>query len=98
MEHSQQSIELEVLPHRSELVARVESHKSGLEPVERAPSHLQSEEPAPAKSRAQVWKGRLQLASLFWALFLAGWNDATTGPLLPRYQEVYKVSTPFPSL
>ncbi|KAK7056396.1 hypothetical protein VNI00_002950 [Paramarasmius palmivorus] len=98
MEHSQQSIELEVLPHRSELVARVESHKSGLEPVEGATSHSQSEETAPPKSRAQVWKGRLQLASLFWALFLAGWNDATTGPLLPRYQEVYKVNDTIVSL
>jgi hypothetical protein len=25
------------------------------------------------------------------ALFLAGWNDGTTGPLLPRIQEVYHV-------
>uniref|UniRef100_A0A8H7XWM1 Major facilitator superfamily (MFS) profile domain-containing protein n=1 Tax=Psilocybe cubensis TaxID=181762 RepID=A0A8H7XWM1_PSICU len=32
-----------------------------------------------------------QFLSLCLTLFLAGWNDGTTGPLLPRIQEVYKV-------
>ncbi|KAH9478786.1 hypothetical protein JR316_0009247 [Psilocybe cubensis] len=31
-----------------------------------------------------------QFLSLCLTLFLAGWNDGTTGPLLPRIQEVYK--------
>ncbi|KAI0350646.1 MFS general substrate transporter [Trametes cingulata] len=34
---------------------------------------------------------RLQYATLCWTLFLAGWNDGTTGPLLPRIQSVYHV-------
>ncbi|KAI0087346.1 MFS general substrate transporter [Irpex rosettiformis] len=33
----------------------------------------------------------LQYASLCFTLFLAGWNDGTTGPLLPRMQENYHV-------
>ncbi|KIM81491.1 hypothetical protein PILCRDRAFT_71905 [Piloderma croceum F 1598] len=33
----------------------------------------------------------MQLASLCFSLFLAGWNDATTGPLLPRIQNVYNI-------
>ncbi|KAI0759756.1 MFS general substrate transporter [Irpex lacteus] len=33
----------------------------------------------------------LQYASLCFTLFLAGWNDGTTGPLLPRMQENYNV-------
>jgi hypothetical protein len=37
------------------------------------------------------WLANLQYASLCWSLFLAGWNDGTTGPLLPRIQEVYHV-------
>ena len=35
---------------------------------------------------------RIQFAALCYCLFLAGWNDGTTGPLLPRIQEVYHVS------
>ncbi|KAJ3890740.1 major facilitator superfamily domain-containing protein [Lentinula edodes] len=37
------------------------------------------------------YKGReyIQLAALYWCMFLAGWNDGSTGPLLPRIQEVY---------
>ncbi|KAJ4501451.1 major facilitator superfamily domain-containing protein [Lentinula lateritia] len=36
------------------------------------------------------YKGReyIQLAALYWCMFLAGWNDGSTGPLLPRIQEV----------
>jgi len=39
-------------------------------------------------------RAHMQLASLCFSLFLAGWNDATTGPLLPRIQNVYNVRTP----
>lgn len=33
----------------------------------------------------------LQFASLCFTLFVAGWNDGTTGPLLPRMQTNYHV-------
>ncbi|KAA1472114.1 MFS general substrate transporter [Dentipellis sp. KUC8613] len=33
----------------------------------------------------------IQFFSLCYTLFLAGWNDGTTGPLLPRIQSVYHV-------
>ena len=36
-------------------------------------------------------KARIQFITLCWTLFLAGWNDGTTGPLLPRIQSVYHV-------
>lgn len=35
---------------------------------------------------------RIQLMALFWFAFLVGWNDGSTGPLLPRIQEVYHVT------
>ncbi|KAF9265531.1 MFS general substrate transporter [Marasmius fiardii PR-910] len=41
---------------------------------------------------------KIQLATLFWTLFLAGWNDGTTGPLLPKIQHVYHVSDTVVSL
>lgn len=45
-----------------------------------------------APSRSQIKKARIQFITLCWTLFLAGWNDASTGPLLPRIQEVYHVT------
>ena len=36
-------------------------------------------------------RARIQFITLCCTLFLAGWNDGTTGPLLPRIQSVYHV-------
>ena len=33
----------------------------------------------------------IQVLTLCFSLFVAGWNDGTTGPLLPTYQRVYRV-------
>ncbi|CAA7269995.1 unnamed protein product [Cyclocybe aegerita] len=41
---------------------------------------------------------RIQFFALCWTLFLAGWNDGTIGPLLPRIREVYGVGTAIVSL
>ncbi|KZT62940.1 MFS general substrate transporter [Calocera cornea HHB12733] len=38
------------------------------------------------------WQERTAIAALWWCLFMAGWNDASTGPLLPRIQENYNVN------
>lgn len=38
--------------------------------------------------------GRAQFLAICWALFLSGWTDGSTGPLLPRIQAVYKVRIP----
>ncbi|KAK7044701.1 MFS domain-containing protein [Favolaschia claudopus] len=37
-------------------------------------------------------RARVQLAALFFTMFLAGWNDGSNGPLIPRMQKVYNVS------
>lgn len=37
------------------------------------------------------WRARYQLFSLYFVLFLAGWDGGTPGPLIPRMQEVYNV-------
>jgi hypothetical protein len=46
-----------------------------------------------ARKRLEV-----QYACLCFALFLAGWNDGTNGPLIPRIQRYYNVSPsdPYP--
>ena len=45
------------------------------------------------KMRKQVLTGHVQFAACCVPLFLAGWNDGTLGPLLPRIQSVYHVSS-----
>ncbi|KAI9509245.1 MFS general substrate transporter [Russula earlei] len=47
------------------------------------------EEPRTGKSF--TFRARIQFFSLCWTLFLAGWSDSSTGPLLPRIQSVYHV-------
>ncbi|KAJ7033673.1 MFS general substrate transporter [Mycena alexandri] len=39
-----------------------------------------------------VLRARLQLGAIYWSMFLAGWNDGTSGPLIPRMQRVYHAS------
>ncbi|KAJ7677594.1 major facilitator superfamily domain-containing protein [Mycena rosella] len=42
-------------------------------------------------SRRQIILARVQTITLCWAVFLAGFNDGSLGPLLPRIQRVYHV-------
>ncbi|KAF8556039.1 MFS general substrate transporter [Imleria badia] len=44
------------------------------------------------QTKAQRLRARIQFATLCWTLYLSGWNDGTTGPLLPRIQKVYNVN------
>ena len=37
---------------------------------------------------------RAQFLALCWSLFMIGWTDGSTGPLLPRIQKFYDVSRP----
>ncbi|ESK87786.1 hypothetical protein Moror_15376 [Moniliophthora roreri MCA 2997] len=68
-------------------------HSSVDEPPTERPAQINSDQ-----IKYQMRRARFQLASLFWSMFLAGWNDATTGPLLPRIQEFYKVNDTIVSL
>jgi len=47
---------------------------------------------SPALAKKYRLKANIQFFAACWSLFLAGWNDGTTGPLLPRIREVYNVS------
>ncbi|KAI9463115.1 MFS general substrate transporter [Boletus coccyginus] len=44
------------------------------------------------RTKAQHLRARIHFVTLCWTLYLAGWNDGTTGPLLPRIQKVYNVN------
>lgn len=52
----------------------------------------------PEQTRKQVILDHLQFIAACWAIVLAGWNDGSTGPLLPRIQQVYDVSYTIVSL
>ncbi|KAK7034552.1 hypothetical protein VNI00_012399 [Paramarasmius palmivorus] len=51
--------------------------------------------PSKISTQTQV---RIQFGAIFWSMFLCGWSDATTGPLLPRIQEFYHVNDAVVSL
>ncbi|KAJ7108525.1 major facilitator superfamily domain-containing protein [Mycena epipterygia] len=44
-----------------------------------------------SRLKQHVFRERLQLFALYWCMFMAGWNDGTAGPLIPRIQKVYHV-------
>ncbi|KAL9710438.1 hypothetical protein Ac2012v2_006738 [Leucoagaricus gongylophorus] len=50
------------------------------------------------RTKKQKAAEKVQFAAVCWCLLLAGWNDGTTGPLLPRIQEVYHVNFTIVSL
>ncbi|KAF8234579.1 MFS general substrate transporter [Tricholoma matsutake] len=91
-------IQLQDYTHRKpvvddfEILVALEGDQTLKKTVTRDPnSDSQVNEFAVSPSRKQVKKARIQFITLCWTLFLAGWNDASTGPLLPRIQEVYHV-------
>ncbi|KAJ7058154.1 major facilitator superfamily domain-containing protein [Mycena amicta] len=45
----------------------------------------------PVATKRQRNTEKIQLATLCWTLFLAGWNDGSLGPLLPRIQQSYHI-------
>ena len=51
------------------------------------------DEKGPTKKEKRV--ARAQFLALCWALFVVGWTDGSTGPLLPRIQVFYDVSRVF---
>ncbi|GJE94799.1 MFS general substrate transporter [Phanerochaete sordida] len=49
-------------------------------------------------AKISKWTGHIQFLSLCFTLFVAGWNDGTTGPLLPVMQSHYHVNYTIVSL
>ncbi|KAF9495023.1 MFS general substrate transporter [Pleurotus eryngii] len=76
--------EVESLPKR--LHAHGDSSQSTAQPTTEDLQEILQTSP-----KQQAVTARVQFATLCWCLFMAGWNDGTTGPLLPRIREVYNV-------
>ncbi|KAJ7583269.1 major facilitator superfamily domain-containing protein [Mycena floridula] len=43
------------------------------------------------QNNRQITVERIHAMTLYWSILVTGWNDGTTGPLLPRLQLVYNV-------
>ncbi|PBL00129.1 MFS general substrate transporter [Armillaria gallica] len=50
------------------------------------------------RSKSYQRQANLQFAALCWCFFLEGWNDGTTGPLIPVIQESYHINFAIVSL
>ncbi|KAF9478966.1 MFS general substrate transporter [Pholiota conissans] len=51
----------------------------------------ETEEPVDTRTPRQKSVSKLQFGALCWTLTLGGWNDGSTGALLPRIQRVYDI-------
>jgi hypothetical protein len=60
-------------------------------PTKDPSTNTQKEETATTQTKSQQRKETIQFLALCWSLFLAGWNDGSAGPMIPRLQEVYHV-------
>ncbi|KAJ7683015.1 major facilitator superfamily domain-containing protein [Mycena rosella] len=84
------AIELHALPQQ---VAQVEpsSHGSAASKNDLGISPTVVHNNVDTRLRQHVVRERIQLFALCWCLFMAGWNDGSAGPLIPRIQKVYNV-------
>ncbi|KAI5897014.1 MFS general substrate transporter [Schizophyllum commune H4-8] len=67
------------------------SQEGGPRELEVGPHSTEPSAP-PSRTREQIRAGHLQFPAACYASMLAGWNDGTTGPLLPRIHQVYGVN------
>lgn len=51
----------------------------------------------PTKTRQQTLLSNFQFAAVCGTLFIVGWNDGTTGPLIPRMRQEYNVRLVVPN-
>ncbi|KAL1676951.1 major facilitator superfamily domain-containing protein [Schizophyllum commune] len=83
------AMELEVVTHPTARSTHGSSREGGEPELEAGAT----EPSAPrSRTREQIRAGHLQFFAACYASMLAGWNDGTTGPLLPRIQQVYGVN------
>jgi len=73
--------------HSENTEAKPARSGDSLNTVSYAPASISS----PKLSKLQKRNSMVQFLALCWSIFLLGWNDGSTGPLLPRIQEHYMV-------
>ena len=83
------------VPTKDGDVELMPSFPSSLAPSIRMDDDTDSTVPAISAAQKAVYRRKFLLAflPLCFSVFLNGWNDGTTGPLLPRIQSYYHVSS-----
>lgn len=87
-EKTRRSSEPEITDLEKTEIVNVEEKGCATPEAEVPPQTLPSVDPTSAAAKRSA---RYQLFSLYFTLFLAGWDGGTPGPLIPRMQEVYNV-------
>ena len=82
------------VPTRGDDVELMPSFPNSLAPSIRMDDDTDSTVPAISAAQKAVYRRKFLLAflPLCFSVFVNGWNDGTTGPLLPRIQSYYHVS------
>ena len=83
-------MELEVVTHPTARSTHGSSQEGGERELEAGQPATEPSAPR-SRTREQIRAGHLQFFAACYASMLAGWNDGTTGPLLPQIQQVYGV-------
>jgi hypothetical protein len=83
---SADNIELTPLPD-SQTVLRSATRSSQVDII----AASNTDEVSPELQKRYRRNGLIQFTALCWFAFLIGWNDGTTGPLIPRMQVDYKL-------
>ncbi|KAJ7512736.1 major facilitator superfamily domain-containing protein [Mycena galericulata] len=85
------SVELHSLPKQISTEPSLNGLTLSKNPTAPESDTLPQTETVLPRSKHHISRERLHLFALYWCLFLAGWNDGTAGPLIPRIQKVYHV-------
>ncbi|KAA1477464.1 MFS general substrate transporter [Dentipellis sp. KUC8613] len=83
------------MSHRTGPNAKLQPQEIGASGGNSGASPAEATEAAPgphAETKKSRWLSRVQVSTLSMTLFVAGWNDGCTGPMLPRIQQVYNIS------
>ncbi|KAF9528651.1 MFS general substrate transporter [Crepidotus variabilis] len=93
------SASIRSLGRRAEILANKTVTANGSkEQVTQSNNDCSGSPATPGVTKKQKILAHVQFLTLCWTLFLAGWNDGTTGPLIPRIQKVYNIGFAIVSL
>lgn len=76
--------------HRNIHVEEIELSEVNAQPPQKR-SNLALDVHVSQTNKSSKFRGRIQFFALCWTIFLSGWCDSSTGPLLLRMQDEYHV-------
>ena len=68
------------------------SEEKMVEAASSTTKYSQTESDLPRRTQRQIYLSHLQFSAVCLSLFMQGWNDGSTGPLLPRIRQSYNLN------